>query len=72
MSIFSRRQKPNSYPVAGRYPDVDINIYGKTVNGRVIIDYEKLRLDNPLLYEEILARELEAELHDPYEIDNDI
>jgi hypothetical protein len=69
VSIFSRRAKPNIYPVAGRYPDVDINIYGKNINGRIIIDYDKLRQDDPALYEKVIKNERESFLRDPYDVD---
>lgn len=60
----------NDYPVVGRSPEIDLELYGKTINGRRVIDYEKLKLGNPLLYEKVLADEHESNRRDLLGEDN--
>lgn len=47
------------FPIVGRDERVDLTKYTVKVHGRDIIDYEKLRVDNPKLYEAIVAGELD-------------
>lgn len=49
------------YPVVGRNGDVDLRVYLTEVNGRQIIDYEKLKMLEPELYQKIIAEELREE-----------
>lgn len=46
------------YPVGGRDENIDLDKYMVTVRGRKIVDYEKLKADNPALYHKILRSEL--------------
>lgn len=48
---------------------VDLTKYTVRVHGRDIIDYEKLRVDNPELYKEIVAGELEDYRREQKELD---
>ena len=59
--------KPKSrgpYKIVGRDPRVDLSRYAVTVHGRQVIDYQKLKLEDPELYEEILNNEKEWDLLD--------
>lgn len=49
----------DQFPIVGRDQRVDLTKYTVQVHGRDIIDYEKLRVDNPMLYNEIVAGEIE-------------
>jgi hypothetical protein len=51
----------SQFPIVGRDERVDVTKYTVQVHGRDIIDYEKLRLDNPILYSEIVAGEVEGD-----------
>ena len=49
------------YPVVGRSSEIDLVAYTTQVNGRMIVDYEKLRREEPELYERILLQEREID-----------
>jgi hypothetical protein len=44
-------------PIVGRDPEIDLEKYLVRIHGRDIVDYEKLRLDDPKLYQILLNRE---------------
>lgn len=46
------------YDIVGR-PDIDLSQYTVTVNGREVIDYEKLKNDDYVLYQKLLENEKE-------------
>jgi hypothetical protein len=46
-------------PIVGRDDAVDLQKYLVPVHGRSVIDYEKLKRDEPKLYERILREEIE-------------
>jgi len=48
------------YAVEGRSTEIDIDKYTVRILGREIIDYDKLKSDNPALYHKILNDELES------------
>ncbi|PLS81491.1 hypothetical protein CYG49_01925 [Candidatus Saccharibacteria bacterium] len=52
--------RPRQYEVTGRNKKIDLNKYTVRILGRDIIDYEKLRLDDPKLYLEIIDQEQAA------------
>lgn len=56
------------YPIVGR-PDINLSSYLVTVQGRDVIDYEKLKNDDIELYNQILVVEHEANRLDRFEID---
>lgn len=58
------------FPTVGRDDRIDLDAYTVRVHGRDIIDYEKLKADNPTLYIEILANEYETDRQDEEEITN--
>lgn len=60
--------RSSHYPIIGR-PDVDLSKYLVDVQGRSIIDYEKLEKDNPDLYSSILQAEHEANAR--YDLEHD-
>ena len=53
--------KPKHFLVVGRSSDIDLEKYTVHIHGRDIIDYEKLKADEPLLYQQILEQEKEVE-----------
>ncbi|MDB5179282.1 MAG: hypothetical protein JWN01_1225 [Patescibacteria group bacterium] len=57
------------FPIVGRDQRVDLTKYAVQVHGRDIIDYEKLRADDPALYNEIVAGEIEADRKNQEELD---
>lgn len=58
MTPMNKDDRSGRYPIVGR-PDVDLSSYLVDLHGRNIIDYEKLKNDDPKLYERILADENE-------------
>lgn len=54
----SETERNKRFPVVGRDLRVDLTKYTVKVHGRYVIDYEKLRTDDPKLYKEIVAGEL--------------
>jgi hypothetical protein len=49
------------YPVVGRSSEIDLTKYTVTIHGRDVIDYEKVKKDDPVLYQRIVDRELETD-----------
>jgi len=52
------------FEVVGRDSRIDMERYTVTICGREIVDYEKLKQDNPKLYKDILDSELQQDLLD--------
>jgi hypothetical protein len=48
------------FPVVGRDSRVDVTKHTVKVHGRDVIDYEKLKAENPVLYQQIVAGEFES------------
>jgi len=48
-----------AYPIVGRNPHIDLSKYTVRVIGRDVIDYEKIKENEPELYRQILANERE-------------
>lgn len=65
----SDTEHDEQFPIVGRDERVDLTKYTVKVHGRDIIDYEKLRADDPKLYDEILAGEFEANRRDEEELE---
>lgn len=57
------------YPIVGRDSRIDLAKYTVRVHGRDIIDYEKLKADNPALYQDILKEEARADRRIGEELD---
>lgn len=57
------------FPIVGRDARVDLTKYAVKIHGRNVIDYEKLKADNPELYKEILANEFEANRREEAELE---
>lgn len=57
------------FPIVGRDGRIDLAKYTVQIRGQDVIDYEKLRTDDPGLYKEIVAGELEANLREQEELD---
>lgn len=57
----SRHIRSSVYPTVGRDHRVDLSKYGVVVNGRLVIDYDRLKVDNPSLYEEIVQHEINSD-----------
>lgn len=49
-----------AFTIVGRDSRIDLTRYTVTVQGRELIDYEKLKRNDPALYKEILAAENES------------
>jgi hypothetical protein len=64
MSDNKINEPKNSGPfkIVGRDSRVDLSRYTVTVHGREVVDYEKLKHDDPALYEEILTAENESNI----------
>ena len=63
-TILMTTQSSNSdydkrFPIVGRDDRVDLTKYAVQIHGREIIDYEKLKADDPVLYKEVVAGELD-------------
>lgn len=56
----SEAEHRKRFPIVGRDSRIDLAKYTAKVRGQDIIDYEKLKADNPALYKEIIANEFEA------------
>lgn len=56
-------------PIVGRDRRVDLTKYTVRVHGRDVIDYEKLKADDPVLHKEILADEFEANRREEEELE---
>lgn len=65
----SNSEHDKRFPIVGRDQRVDLTKYTVKVHGRDVIDYEKLRVDDPELYKEILAGELEANRREEEELE---
>lgn len=61
--------KKSSYPIVGRNSHIDLSKYSIRVHGRDIIDYEKLKANEPELYQEILKNEHEENRQSDIQID---
>jgi hypothetical protein len=48
------------YPIVGRDNRIDLQKYTTRVHGRDIIDYEKLKAEDPTLYQAIVRADAEA------------
>lgn len=48
------------YEIVGRDSRIDLSRYTVTILGREVVDYEKLKREEPQLYEEILWAEQES------------
>lgn len=57
------------FPIVGRDSRIDLAKYTVQIRGQNIIDYEKLKTDNPRLYKEIVAGEFEADRKQQEELD---
>lgn len=56
------RQESRHYPVVGRKPGINFDKYLVRVHGRDIIDYDRLKQDDPALYQQILEEEEECRM----------
>lgn len=65
----SNTEHDKRFPIVGRDQRVDLTKYTVKVHGRDVIDYEKLRVDDPGLYKEILAGEFEANRREQEELE---
>ena len=54
-----QNDNPKHYPIVGRNSAIDLSKYTVLVHGRDVIDYEKLKHDDPALYQKILKQEHE-------------
>ncbi|MCA9347761.1 hypothetical protein KC930_04275 [Candidatus Saccharibacteria bacterium] len=61
MSKMDSDDRSGNYEIVGR-PDVDLTQYLVIVNGRSIIDYDRIKVENPSLYQELL--QLEDEINE--------
>jgi hypothetical protein len=57
------------FPIVGRDGRVDLTKYTVQIHGHEIIDYEKLKAEDPALYKEIVAGELKANHRERQELD---
>lgn len=55
---------PKRYPVVGRNSQIDLVKYQTKVLGRNVIDYEKMKRDEPDLYKRIVDYERESNSND--------
>jgi hypothetical protein len=62
---YSYGMSSSNYPVVGRDPEIDLERYTVHVNGRDIIDYEKLKQDDSELYKKVLDHEHEVDEQEP-------
>ena len=52
----------SDYPVVGRNSEINLDKYLVSVHGREIIDYEKLKQEEPDLYSRILEEERKSNI----------
>lgn len=57
------------FPIVGRDSRVDLAKYTVKIRGQDIVDYEKLKIDNPALYKEIVANEFDADRRQQEELE---
>lgn len=57
----------HTYPIVGRHSDIDLIKYTVNVHGRGIINYEKLKNDDPILYQNVIDQEHEWNRQDDIE-----
>lgn len=70
MTIQSSNSDHDSrFPIVGRDNRVNLTKYTVQIHGREIIDYEKLKADDPVLYKEIVAGELDANRREQEELE---
>jgi|GEM_PF-3849596 len=62
------KSRPSSYPVLGRSSEINLPKYQTKVLGRDVIDYDRLKRDDPDLYKKIVDHEREFDRN----IDNDL
>jgi hypothetical protein len=55
---------PKRYPVVGRSSEIDLEKYQMKVLGRNVIDYDKVKRDEPDLYKRIVDQEREFDRND--------
>lgn len=67
MTHMNQDDQSITYRIVGR-PDIDLSKYVVNINGRGIIDYEKMKNDDPALYNQILADENEQNHKDDIEL----
>lgn len=65
----SNNERDEPFPIVGRDQRVDVTKYTVKVHGRDVIDYEKLKAENPALYKEIVAGELESSRREKKELE---
>ena len=53
-----------TYPIVGRIDDVDLEKYTVVIRGRKIIDYDKIKNEDPELYRKVIENENKP---DPYD-----
>lgn len=58
------KQQPHINPVVGRDRAIDLDKYTVLIHGRSIVDYDKLRREEPELYSRILREEIESDRAD--------
>ena len=54
----------SDYPIVGRDEAIDLEKYTVLIHGRRIVDYERLKQEEPELYARILADENESNAAD--------
>ena len=45
------------YPIVGRIDDTELQKYTVLVHGRAIVDYDKIKRDDPELYKKVIENE---------------
>lgn len=49
------------FPVVGRSPEIDLKKYIVRVHGRDVVDYEKIKKNDPALYQKLLKQDRETD-----------
>jgi hypothetical protein len=56
------------YPIVGRSTDINLEKYQTKVQGRTVLDYEKVRRDEPDLYKKIIDQEREFDHNNDFSL----
>ena len=64
-----KHKNVGTYPIIGRNSHIDLSKYLVRVHGRNVIDYEKLKVNEPELYEQILVNERKENCQNNIEIE---